>query len=638
METFPLSKVLPSIPDSVAFRALYDQAVEEINATRDTKLSTEFHAKISNAIFNVGLAALTDCCTNTKRMHTVSAPPGAGKTSFSYALIAALTRYAEANPDGPYGCVYVVDQISRADSVYEELSALLPGKVAVWYTGHDFDRAALKFYPVAVVTHNFFVDVNGHHARSVDRYRDGRFRQRALTIVDEQPEDVKTFEITPSEAQAAREALNDTYPDAKEHFDSLFRFIEPFGYVPANRLYRPGLEVDQKAISDQLEWFATEGAKRIAQSAATKIAGANALFGFAKAMSLGCGFVISGNPVRFVGWESKLIAKLSAGTILLDATANIDGISRLVPWRVDAEVPQARYDNLEIIHVPPLTTKRLSVYLKTAPNQRAYVNWMREIILEHTAAGERVLVVCTKRLFEAERVPDWPDGDERFNDPETYTKRYEWDIEGRKLCAVHWGTGIGSNDYRDANVVILFDEFYIPRRAHVARAQGLLELKAHEGPLGALRTLNSTSTGVNALDLGHRLRWLKQMALRGCARMYDEHGMCGKQRLVVASELQGFLANVSTVFPSAKVRIMRAGESGKWSERVIAILSASTAPVVTTGELGKALGKPWRSVRAAVLTPEFESASEAMGWRYAPGKGRVGGRFQRVASSKALAA
>ena len=534
--------------------------------------------------------------------------------------------------------MYVVDQIDRADSVYDELSALLPGKVAVWYTGREFDRAALKFFPVAIVTQNFFADVNGHHARNVDRYRDGRFRQRALTIVDEQPEDVKTFEVTPSEAQAVREALNDTYPDAKEHFDNLFRFIEPFGYAPANRLFRPGVEVDQKAISEQLEWFASEAAKRIAQSASTKIAGANQLFGFARAMNLGCGFVISGNPVRFVGWESKLIAKLSPGTILLDATANIDGISRLVPWRLDAEVPQALYDNLEIVHVPPITAKRLSVYLKTAPNQRAYVSRMREIILEHTVPGERVLVVCTKRLFEAERVPDWPDGDERFNDPESYTKRYEWDVEGRKLCAVHWGTGIGSNDYREADVVILFGEFYIPRRAHVAKAQGLLELKAHQGPLGSLRTLNSNSTGVDALDLGHRLRWLKQMALRGRARMYDEHGTCGTQRLVVACELPGFLANVNTVFPGAKVRITGAGENGKWSERVIAILSASVAPVVTTGELGDALKKPWREVRAAVLTPEFKSACTAMGWRYAPGKGRTGGRFERKVVSEAVAA
>jgi hypothetical protein len=75
------------------------------------------------------------------------------------------------------------------------------------------------------------------------------------------------------------------------------------------------------------------------------------------------------------------------------------------------------------------TAKRLSVYLKTAPNQRAYVNWMREIILEHTAPGERVLVVCTKRLFEAERIPDWPAGDPRFNGPESYTNRYEWDVD-----------------------------------------------------------------------------------------------------------------------------------------------------------------------------------------------------------------
>jgi hypothetical protein len=625
MENFPLSmQVRPSIPDRSPFRALYDQAVEEINATRDTKLTTEFHAKISNAIFNVGLAALIDCCTNTKRMHTVSAPPGAGKTSVSYALIAALTRYAEANPDGPYGCVYVVDQISRADSVYEELSALLPGKVAVWHNGREFDRAALKFFPVAIVTHNFFVDVNGHHARSVDRYRDGRFRQRALTIVDEQPEDVKTFEATPSEAQAVREALNDTYPDAKEHLDNLFRFIEPFGYAPANRLYRPGLEVDQNAVSAQLAWFASEAAKRIAHSAATKkIAGVDQLFGFAKAMSLGCGFVVSGNPVRFVGWESKLIAKLSAGTILLDATADIDGVSRLVPWRVDAEVPQAHYDNLTIVHVPPLTTKRLSVYLKTAPNQRAYVKGMREIIREHTAPGERVLVVCTKRLFEAERVPDWPDGDERFNDPESYTKRYEWDVEGRKLCAVHWGTGIGSNDYRDADVVVLFNEFYIPRRAHVAKAQGLLELKAHEGPLGSLRTLNSNSTGVDALDVGHRLRWLKQMALRGRARMYDEHGVCGTQRLVVACELQGFMANVGTVFPGAKVCITGAGDNTTLIEKVLQRLSSETTrTVITTAEIGALIERAWRKVSSRMLTPAFMSALDGIGWRYVKRKGR----------------
>jgi hypothetical protein len=634
-----LIKERPTVPAREEFRADFDEAVREINAIRETQLNTTFHDKIGDAIFNVGLAALADCHSNTKRMHTISAPPGAGKTSFSFAFIVALTRYAEAHPDGPYGCVYVVDQISRAEKVYQELSALLPGKVAVWYTGHDFDRSALKFYPVAIVTHSFFVDNNGHLARSVDRYRDGRFRRRALTIVDERPEDVKAFEVTPSEAQTIREALNDTYPDAKEHLDNLFRFIEPFGYAQANRLYRPGLEVDQNAVGEQLVWFASEAAKRIAQSAATKkIAGVDQLFGFAKAMSLGCGFVISGNPVRFVGWESRLIAKLSAGTMLLDATADIDGVSRLVPWRVDAEVPRANYANLEIVHVPQLTTKRLSVYLKTAPNQRSYVSWMRRIILEHTASGERVLVVCTKRLFEAERVPDWPDGDERFNDPESYTKRYEWDVEGRKLCAVHWGTAIGSNDYRDAGVVILFDEFYIPRRAHVAKVQGLLELKANEGPLGSLRTLNSTSIGIDALDLGHRLRWLKQMALRGCARMYDEHGMCGKQRLVVACELQGFMANVGSVFPGAKVRITGDRDDATLIDKVLQRLSSETTrTVITTTEIGELIQRDWRKVSSRMLTPAFFCALDGIGWSYVKRKGRDGCYFERRVP-KALAA
>ncbi len=104
-------------------------------------------------------------------MHTVSAPAGGGKTSFSYALIFAVTRYAESNPDAPYGCVFVVDQITKADEVYRELNALLPGKVAIWTTDHDvdckkpkkidkpaaqFSRDQLRLYPVIVVTHAFY--------------------------------------------------------------------------------------------------------------------------------------------------------------------------------------------------------------------------------------------------------------------------------------------------------------------------------------------------------------------------------------------------------------------------------------------------------------------------------------------------
>jgi hypothetical protein len=124
-------------PDRAALRALYDAAVQEINSKRDNRLTTEFYTKTGDAVFDAGYLALGDYLTDTRRMNTVSAPAGGGKTSFSYALIAAVTRYAESNADAPYGCVFVVDQITKADEVFRDLSALMPGQVAIWTSDHD---------------------------------------------------------------------------------------------------------------------------------------------------------------------------------------------------------------------------------------------------------------------------------------------------------------------------------------------------------------------------------------------------------------------------------------------------------------------------------------------------------------------
>jgi hypothetical protein len=509
------------------------------------------------------------------------------------------------------------------------LDVLLPGeKVAFWTGEHKdmFSREALRQYPVAVVNNQFYFDKNGRFARNVNNRT--YLQERALTIIDERPQKVTTYEILLSEAQTVREALQETHPETKEHMDSLFQFMAPYSYELTNKIHLP------EHVSAELAWFDTPAADRLA---GLKIPGIDRLFGFAKALVQGCGFVVSdGKLVRYVGYSPT--GPISPGTVLLDATADVDGVSQIVSNQVAIEVPQARYDNLEIIYVPQHTTKHLNKYFKTATNQKAYVRSMVQTVEEHMASGARGLVVCKKTLFDQQRVPNWPDDDPRFDDPKSFTERYEWDLNGRKLCAVHWGTGVGSNDWRDAEAILLCDEFHLPRRIAAAHVQGLRGHRVHEGDLPTMTTISSKTPATEIYLMGHRLRWIKQMALRGRARCYDEHGVCGSMRLVVSCELESFMANVSRLFPGAKVRITSAGDSGKWSERVLAVLSGSTAPVVTTGELGKALGKPWRSVRAAVLTTEFESAREAMGWRYAPGKGRAGGRFERVVSSEALAA
>ena len=48
------SKIVPTVPHRSALRTLYDQAVAEINTSRDGILTTNFYAKIGDAVFNAG--------------------------------------------------------------------------------------------------------------------------------------------------------------------------------------------------------------------------------------------------------------------------------------------------------------------------------------------------------------------------------------------------------------------------------------------------------------------------------------------------------------------------------------------------------------------------------------------------------
>src|SRR5262245_53894318 len=181
----------PTTPDREGLCALFDEAVQQITANRSNKLAGEFYARTRDAVFERGCLALSDTLNDTRRVHTISAPVGGGKTSYSQAFMLAVTRYAESNPDAPYGCVFVVDEITKADNAFHELNSLIPGQVAVWTTEHDpkcrkrnkassdtpaFSQTELRRYPIIVVTHKFYLGNNGHNARVI--VRDGQSGQR----------------------------------------------------------------------------------------------------------------------------------------------------------------------------------------------------------------------------------------------------------------------------------------------------------------------------------------------------------------------------------------------------------------------------------------------------------------------------
>ena len=416
------------------------------------------------------------------------------------------------------------------------------------------------------------------------------------------------------------------------------RCVMPFTFSQyRNTIGRPSDHVQQALIGEQLRWFIGSDATIVLRDHKAEIPGLDQVFGFARALTAGCAFAApSAHIVRFVGWQSKLIVR--PGTILLDATADIDGVSQICPWREHAKVPQAHYGNLDIVHVPQHTKKRISEYLKTAANQRSYAEWMVETIKEHMAPGERGLVICKKALFDAERVPQWPEGDLRLGN-----RRATPSVTDGTLKEEFFAPPIGVQELEattgKTQTPFPLYEFFIPKRIAAATVQGLRGHRADEGDLGSMTTLNSKASGVDRIAAGHRLRWTKQLALRGRARSYDEYGNCGKQRLVISSDLESFMSSAHILFPGAKITTCSGyADNSTWAHKAIEVLNKSEmGDTVTTKQLTRLLGKPWRSISRNVLTPEFESALVSMGWRYVPGKGRKGSRFDRKSSVRSLA-
>jgi hypothetical protein len=650
------------MPDKAALREAFDAAVREIDTQRERPMLTnEFYADIGTSVFEAGYEALQDFAgaqagaTAKPRLHVVSAPAGSGKTSFSVALLAALVRLTAAAEGEPLGCLFLTDQRERADATYRELAELLPGKVAVWTSEHDLKRTvpererkvtdpAARFtvdqlaeYPVVVTTQAFFQGPRGVKAR--EWLVNGRKQPRALTLVDERPNEVTVFEALLSEAEQVREYIQadeENRDTIEPHISTLVRFMQSRTHRSSD-LEKPTDDTEAWEVSNDLQWFRTEAATRYAKEAAARYAKQNGgkslpisqVFGFARSVAEGYAFVARSHGgkggTRFIGYQSDLV--LDHGMVLLDATADIDGIQQVITHRVLQPTPRAHYGNLEIVHVASLTREKLSTFLTHAKNRRDYTAWMRSVIIEHMEPGQRGLVVCKKSLFDNENVP----GD--LGGTPTDDPVYTINIEGRALAFIHWGHGIGSNLWKDADVVFLFDEFFKPRRIVISDTQALRRHKATEGDLATMKTQNTRAPAVDVLSEGHLLRWSKQMCLRGRARCFDEHGLCGTQKLVCSGDRQRLLRNAQVLFPGAKVTLTKADTGAKQNraDALLALLSDPALPnVVTTNWIGQQFKKPFREFADVIKSNSVKDALAGLGWRYVSQRGKGGSRFERI--------
>jgi hypothetical protein len=143
------------------------------------------------------------------------------------------------------------------------------------------------------------------------------------------------------------------------------------------------------------------------------------------------------------------------GSLLLDATSDIDGVTQIAPWRSPVHSPSVTFGNLTVSYVPfpenmLAPNEKVSEIVKKMQRARPYVDWIKQTVVENTEPGEKVLAVVHKSLIE---------NLDLFPDSQSLDDDTAYDLEGRKVAWINWGYGIGSNRWASATAVLLFGEF-----------------------------------------------------------------------------------------------------------------------------------------------------------------------------------
>jgi hypothetical protein len=549
----------PFVPPPSDLREAYHQAIADVHRTRGTTPPAGRYAdEIREKTFWAFYRALSDgCCAIIVAhhptgswaqqcgvrfdTHVVASAPGSGKSTLAKAFAVALARMTQTG-SFPFGSVFVVQHIATAHAAFVELSSLLPAdSVAVFTTKHDASQPFPEYSPtfwvselerrsIIVVTHEFYMGIRGEQAR---RYtRDGVTFPRVVTFVDERANEIAVYDVDPMGLEGVLKFAQRDQQASQELLDGLHELVQ---FTSSKRKVRDqGIEtpaddpVGWQAAVQATAYLRSEEAAKYGRSATARRPALefDGVFGFANSMAQDRAFIERGNNgvINFVGYE-RALPRLP-GMVLLDATADIDGSTEICGLRKHADLPPERYDRLEIVHVPSVATGNLRQWLSKSENTYTYVRQIEELIRRHVPQGQHALVVCPKVAAVAESVLGWSEHVQRFlkrsalegaagsiSDTE-FTEERAWSFEGR-LVAVTWfgGYGIGANLWREADVVIVCDDFYLPQRVVRATLQGMKDEKATEGLLADKET--TWSDELAYLQDGHILRWMKQMALRG---------------------------------------------------------------------------------------------------------------------------
>lgn len=622
--THPLHQIQPD-----ALKAQFNIALT-VQAGSQKRIPSQLNKAVSEVVFQTAAKAVQDTRwgVEAKKFKVVSAPTGSSKTTSAIAFAFAGTHSIPG-----FSCAFVVEEIRAAQEIYSQLLELLPASaVGIWTSQHNAKRPPeghtggplftieqMRELPIVVFTHSKWI---GEMERGGD---DGvrlyRGKPRDVMFIDEQPKVIDIIDRSPHQIGMAKDYIEKMEPN-HPWVSTLSTVFERM-----NTLFNTdGSEMEAVELLHCLE--AADFSEAKAEGIWRKHYGTAPnleymeTFRFLHACTLGYVFFNRRKPRGFIAYIPQFAPE--PNQVLLDATADLSGLTLLLGGELAPGLPQVDYRNLTINHLgQPAKFKSVNEVLKVRSRAVDYAEWIREAVMNHSAEGDTILVVMHKAMITMH---------ELF--PHVPQEADSMVFQGRKAYLINWGQGIGSNTYKDATRVFLFSEFYQPRKVTVATTLGATSTPAGNAPLDKLsRNLSGEFLDVYEGDI---IRWIKQLASRGNVRNINEDGTCGQMDLYLSMDFNRLVRNLDRLFPgaSAPIRVKRKPKLGDIQESttgrhgLITLLSTTDRAEVSSKEVEGITGIKSRDLSRELLAPTVQPVMSAYGWSLTtskalgyPGKG-----------------
>ena len=612
------------MPTPMLSRAFDDARVAQ--AEQHANPLHDFDRDVGRAVLQGAALAMRDVVEDRsdKVFRYVSAPTGSGKSCSAAAVIAAATLVI---PE--FTCAYVVQTVRQVDETGVLIRELVGDNgVTVWTNAHNAkldeeERALameehgtlhmpssyqgdLKAAKVIVVTHALWKRemVNG-----VDKgVRCCNGKRRSVIFVDEHPDLTRIIERTPGDITKLRDRIFQVDPDHGyipvletiiERTDEAFKSTG-VTYSPAELIScLEAIEFyDLPSMRPYVDRGVTEATARAQASDMEETCR------FIVAAAKGCVFISRSQYPTLVAYEFEF--EPGPGHVLLDATADLTGMTGMMAGMEKVPVQDVDFSNLEVFHLEqPKQFKRVDKVLKLQKTTEQYAAWVKEQVLANTEAGDDVLVVSHKGLLTHGYLP-------RTEDPE-----HPVDWQGRTVNIIHWGVGIGSNKYKAKTVVFLFGEFWKPRKVAVADSSAWRDRPPTKTFLAKASQAVLTGDVLTAND-GNVLRWSKQLACRGRVRNIDAGGKCGEMKLYTSMDFDRLIQHLDALFPGCHPPTCIIPEEPvrlKKVDRLCRLLASTSRGVLWSDEIAKETGVEARHLSRTVLTkPKITRTMERYGW------------------------